>query len=279
MFQLNKEYDRQELLDFIGSKQNQSGIIWGNKEPDCVIITSGGKHGKNAGYEDTIQEDGSWKYIGQGSKGDQLSTTKANSLLANQERNVLLFSTREPTGKERKERGNARKRYRFEGIFDVLSYRFVPGEGIRSGDQLIQFHLVPADNIFDNTSSDEIDVPTTSLEDLRSTIRDYQTGRTRITTPREYKIRSKQVKVYALKRANGICELCNSEAPFKTESGVPFLEVHHIHKLADDGPDLPGNVCGLCPNCHREAHYGVNRQHIKDRLVEIVEKKEALITS
>jgi len=59
-FQINKEYPRAALLDFIGSKQQQSGIIWGPKEPDCVIITSGGRHGKNAGYFDDRNEDGSW---------------------------------------------------------------------------------------------------------------------------------------------------------------------------------------------------------------------------
>ena len=53
MFVKGQEYDRQELLDFVGSKQNQSRIIWGNKESGCVIVTSGGKHSDGAGYGDT----------------------------------------------------------------------------------------------------------------------------------------------------------------------------------------------------------------------------------
>ena len=71
MFVKGQEYDRQELLDFVGSKQNQSGIIWGNKEPGCVIVTSGGKHSDSVGYGDTKKLDGSWNYIGQGSNGHQ----------------------------------------------------------------------------------------------------------------------------------------------------------------------------------------------------------------
>lgn len=42
------EYDRQEPLNFVGSKQNQSGIIWRNKEHGCIIVSSGGKHGDSA---------------------------------------------------------------------------------------------------------------------------------------------------------------------------------------------------------------------------------------
>ncbi|MFC1652495.1 HNH endonuclease [Planctomycetota bacterium] len=38
-----------------------------------------------------------------------------------------------------------------------------------------------------------------------------------------------------------------------------FLEVHHLFRLADDGPDIPDNVAAICPNCHRELHYGADR--------------------
>ncbi|QNK64833.1 hypothetical protein H7F33_10275 [Pedobacter sp. PAMC26386] len=121
-FKIHEEYFREDVLEFVGSGQQQSGIIWGPKEPRCVIVTSGGSYGKKSGYEDKREKDGTWIYIGQGSKGDQNPHNYANGLLTSQQRNVLLFSTRDSTSKEIRERGSRKNRYKFEGIFDVLSW-------------------------------------------------------------------------------------------------------------------------------------------------------------
>ncbi len=62
-----------------------------------------------------------------------------------------------------------------------------------------------------------------------------------------------------LYRAAGICQQCKRNAPFKrAKDGTPYLEVHHKVSLADGGEDSLENAIALCPNCHREAHYGVN---------------------
>jgi hypothetical protein len=70
-----------------------------------------------------------------------------------------------------------------------------------------------------------------------------------------YRIRSKAIHLYVLNRANGHCEGCNVVAPFRKPDGRPYLEPHHTTRLADDGPDHPARVIGLCPSCHRRAHY------------------------
>jgi 5-methylcytosine-specific restriction protein A len=58
-------------------------------------------------------------------------------------------------------------------------------------------------------------------------------------------------------RAKGKCEGCKTKAPFlRRKDGSPYLEVHHIKQLADDGEDTVKNAIALCPNCHREKHYG-----------------------
>lgn len=57
-------------------------------------------------------------------------------------------------------------------------------------------------------------------------------------------------------RANGVCEGCGQGAPFIRNDGSPYLEVHHRHRLADGGRDTVDNAVALCPNCHRERHYG-----------------------
>ncbi|MGO3058011.1 HNH endonuclease [Halomonas sp. AOP43-A1-21] len=71
--------------------------------------------------------------------------------------------------------------------------------------------------------------------------------------------RDPKVKAWVLKEAAGICESCGSDAPFTTAEGEPFLEVHHLRRLADGGSDTVENAIALCPNCHREMHYGINK--------------------
>lgn len=58
-------------------------------------------------------------------------------------------------------------------------------------------------------------------------------------------------------RAGGKCEGCGKPAPFKKKSdNSPYLEVHHVVRLADHGEDTPENARALCPNCHRREHFG-----------------------
>lgn len=75
-------------------------------------------------------------------------------------------------------------------------------------------------------------------------------------TTRVYK-RSPYVVAEVLSRANGKCQNCKSDAPFLKVDGTPFLEVHHIEWLSNGGEDSVKNAIALCPNCHRQAHYGV----------------------
>jgi 5-methylcytosine-specific restriction endonuclease McrA len=71
-------------------------------------------------------------------------------------------------------------------------------------------------------------------------------------------VRNPDVVAEALERADGYCEGCNGAAPFrKASDGSPYLEVHHKITLADDGDDTVENAIALCPNCHRQAHYGI----------------------
>ena len=69
--------------------------------------------------------------------------------------------------------------------------------------------------------------------------------------------RNPDVVAEVLERANGICEQCNSPAPFfRASNKSPYLEVHHKKYLANGGEDTVKNAEALCPNCHREKHFG-----------------------
>ncbi len=75
-------------------------------------------------------------------------------------------------------------------------------------------------------------------------------------------LRNPDVVAEVLFRANGRCEICKKPAPFKrADSAKPYLEVHHKIRLADRGEDTVENAIAACPNCHREAHYGM-AQHL-----------------
>ena len=74
--------------------------------------------------------------------------------------------------------------------------------------------------------------------------------------------RNSDVKNWVLKQAKGQCECCNKSAPFLTMDGEPFLEVHHVKRLADNGTDTITNAIAVCPNCHRALHYSTNKTEL-----------------
>ncbi|MFM9926920.1 HNH endonuclease [Variovorax sp. H27-G14] len=70
-------------------------------------------------------------------------------------------------------------------------------------------------------------------------------------------VRNADVIVQTLRRAKGQCERCEVPAPFlRAVNSSPYLEVHHVVPLSKGGEDTTSNTVALCPNCHRELHYG-----------------------
>lgn len=79
----------------------------------------------------------------------------------------------------------------------------------------------------------------------------------RISVSTEVFRRNPDVVAEVLLRADGICERCKQDAPFlRAKDLTPYLEVHHIKQLAAGGEDTVENALALCPNCHRELHFG-----------------------
>lgn len=79
-------------------------------------------------------------------------------------------------------------------------------------------------------------------------------------------VRDEKVRRAVLKRANGRCEECG-ELGFVDRKGKRFLETHHIISLSEQGADKPHNVIALCPNHHRQAHFGSNWKELQDRFL------------
>lgn len=94
------------------------------------------------------------------------------------------------------------------------------------------------------------------------------------TSRQIYRARSRAIRSYVLRRANGVCESCGRDAPFRRPDGSPYLEPHHTKLLADEGPDHPAKVIGLCPNCHRRAHLAVDGKAFNERLIKKLRRIE-----
>lgn len=80
-------------------------------------------------------------------------------------------------------------------------------------------------------------------------------------------VRDEKVRRAVLERAAGKCEYCGV-SPFSTKSGIVFLEAHHVIALSEQGPDTLKNVIALCPNHHREAHFGENWKMLQSIFLE-----------
>lgn len=276
------EYRRGELLAFVGSKQAQSGVLWGPLEPGCLICTSGGRHGKKVGYTDEPMRDGTWLYFGQGQEGDQSLSNAANAKLASGERSVLLFTTREPSSREIAANGGYGKLFAFRGSFNVSAVEMVvPDSGPRKGNRLLRFRLLPADDGAGSVTNfvngaDESPIDLRALQGQLAL--DTSTPIAARLSVAEYKQRSAAVHRYALLRAAGRCEGCSLPAPFLDKEGRPFLEVHHILRLADDGLDAPANVAAICPNCHRAVHHSRDRLDLSQQIAERVAEAERQVS-
>jgi len=86
-------------------------------------------------------------------------------------------------------------------------------------------------------------------------------------TSSEVFIRNPEVRRSVLKRARGRCELCGTLG-FEMAGGLIYIETHHVIPLSEGGMDAASNVVGLCPNHHREAHNGLNREKIRKTLLD-----------
>lgn len=96
-----------------------------------------------------------------------------------------------------------------------------------------------------------------SIEELENRIRNAKTSAEKVYVLTVRYNRNPYLAEYVKRLANGICQGCKQPAPFYSKQlGEPFLESHHIDPLANGGLDTLDNLIALCPNCHREKHYG-----------------------
>ncbi len=84
-------------------------------------------------------------------------------------------------------------------------------------------------------------------------------GQTRAALVNQH-VRNSQFRRDVLDAASGICDACQNRI-FRKPGGEWFLEVHHMAWLSEGGLDIIENMVALCPNCHRQEHFGNDRRY------------------
>lgn len=245
--------------------QEQGGISTPRSNPYIFLFT--GESGAAHGYEDGWSKDGSFKYTGEGQRGDM--KMEGGNLAIHDHlkdgKKLLLFAA------------HSKAHVRLIGEFHCIGYSVTKKpdtEGILR-DAFV-FDLSPCNTKSDHFDSDPVDTKT-DLETLRERAIDagseQSRANTKVTTV-EYRKRAKQVRDYVIRRSRGFCESCKSKAPFDKADGTPYLEAHHTKMISEDGPDLPIWVGAVCPNCHREIHSGQHGQKKNADLIKYIHSIE-----
>lgn len=95
-------------------------------------------------------------------------------------------------------------------------------------------------------------------------------GAPRVPTTRSEVKRDRNVRREVIKRASQGCERASCSDPRRYPG---FLDVHHIFGV--EKSDRIWNCVALCPNCHREAHFAVDRDNINLHLLAYAESFRA----
>lgn len=267
-FVIHETYVRRADVHAPFGGQQQGGISTPANAPGIFIFTG---HGAGIiGYKDRYDTDGALRYTGQGQSGamQMASGNKAIRDHAANGKDLLVFTQAAKGG-----------RVRFDGLFTCESWSTEQQKGLDGAERdAIVFRLVPLRDL--DLDANQVAVsppPLLTIEELRA--RALAAGKVPTAkqgnAPATVYERSRDVRDYVLARADGNCEGCREPAPFVTASGRPYLEAHHIRRLSDGGPDDIHHVAGICPNCHRRAHYGADRAAFNGQLTAIVAAAEA----
>ncbi|MBU1746991.1 MAG: HNH endonuclease [Chloroflexi bacterium] len=265
MFIPGQIYNRRHLHQLYGGQQ-QSGISTPSQHNLIMLFT--GEQGSQYGYQDNWTDDGVFLYTGQGQTGDMIFMRGNRAVRdhAADGKDLYLFEYVQP----------GQVRYMGQMVCTGFQYRQAPD---REGNErrVITFELASI-SAFDTTEpveTTEQELWATPLSDLRQrALATSVVARGPSERKQQSYYRSSAIRTYVMRRADGHCEGCGQEAPFRTSAGRPYLEPHHLRRLSDGGPDHPNWIAALCPNCHSRAHHSADRIAFNEQLIRIVREKE-----
>ncbi len=274
-FEPGRVYNRREDLHGHYGGQRQGGISTPADYPIIFLIST--EAGSKYGYRDEFQQDGSYWFTGEGQVGD-MTMDRGNGAVRDHTKDgkeMHLFE------------GDGEGQVWYLGQATYLDHHWEerPDENDEMRDAII-FELAvdptgESDQGGAEESTEDYDDSnqrwwTRPQDELQAlALRSHPSSGTEKETRQTVYRRSKAIKIYVKKRADGIYEGCGKEAPFVTPQGRPYLESHHVRRVSDGGPDYPRWVIALCPNCHRRVHHGQDGEEYNEQLGQKLGKIES----
>ena len=254
---------RTDLHAVFGGRR-QHGIINATKGP-CIFVVSGGT-GMQSGYHDWKQDD-VFYYFGEGGSG-HMEWKGGNVAIRDHEKNHKRLFAWEALK-------NPKGYLQCLGEYRYHDHEIRRGKG-RDGKvrNAIVFHLEAvgpygnaiqsARELTGSVSAARQEIEREGARKVAARIKGGPAEQTTVLAT----VRKRDARVIALvlDRSRGQCEGCQADAPFLRDDGEPYLEVHHVQHLADEGHDAPYNAVALCPTCHRRVHYSQDRGQLRRKL-------------
>ena len=119
---------------------------------------------------------------------------------------------------------------------------------------------IPSKDLYGVIAAARIELGKDAIDDLGSDV-----PARRLITAMSY-ARDPRIRRAVERRSKGCCELCGKPG-FRRPDGTRYIETHHIIALANEGEDRVSNVLGLCPEHHREAHYGARQDKLEREMI------------
>ncbi|MGI9838787.1 HNH endonuclease [Vibrio parahaemolyticus] len=245
----DQEYSWRDILSVVGQYDTRSGGIQlhkvnGELEAIAIKVTlNGGKY-----LNEWLIPEKLLKYYMKSIQGVFKETYSDNSAIINSPNVPVHVFVRQ---------NDKQKKFVYKGDFRYIKHFNDNGEKWfqleKHGESSLYTHQEYIKH-FEKSIRDSV---ASSLEKRRKRLKKASKKPvTRVVTTLVYD-RNPDVVAEVLLRSNGVCEGCGENAPFRKKSSYePYLEVHHKIPLAEDGDDTVENAIALCPNCHREKHFG-----------------------
>ena len=238
----------------------QGGMNKSNKTNSLVLVFNHIKYSYNNRWDNDIIH-----YTGMGQKGDQSLDFRFNKTLNESNQNgVKLYLFEKFVAKEYTYRGEVKlnsEPYQEEQIDFDSNRRTVWMFPLKLVD--FKRSYIEIDDINKIEAVKEKNIKKMSSAKIKSFAENFKSKNNVREVMSKLTDRNPYVKEYAKIRAAGVCQLCEKKAPFNTANGEPFLEVHHVDYIRNNGPDSIDNVVALCPNCHRKIHSLENPEDYK----------------
>lgn len=249
-----------------------------SKQTGTLVIISDDTKGL---YRD-VWKNGVLHYTGMGKIGDQVLESNQNGTLYYSDTNGVEVHLFEVLSKAI---------YTYRGVVKLVDkpYKSRQPDDIGNMRDVWMFPVMPVSELSQGISHEltEQEISKMSDKELARYTAVKNVKREPKTTESVVYYRDPYLKQMVKRIADGKCQFCGNNAPFNDKQGEPYLEAHHVVRLADGGRDAIDNVVAICPNCHRKMHVlndevdtiileGVAEQNKKqlDRILGVVDKLE-----